>query len=243
MAQVVEPTTSLSSRASRYLLRSITPLLVVGVIVALSACGGPSLANNEGGSGCLGAQDVVGSAAAGQCIQANFPYTTPTGPAFAHSYFCGPYAKQWCKNHPGEVPLAGSCDGVPGRTAPASSNSGGSRGGGSGTGGGSGSQPSTKTECTPNAAGCDYLGHKIICDPVEPRYPCFDNTTGALRTAGSNSTSSGSGSRGSSSAGTGGPSGGTPSGPSGSQNGGSSNSGSPNGSSGSQNGRSSNDGT
>jgi hypothetical protein len=233
MARVVESATFLYSRASRLFVRCIAPLLVVGAIVTLGAC-----ANEKGGTSSLGASDKVGSAANGDCIV-----------DYIHDNYCGPYAKQWCKDHPFQAPTQGSCVGVRGwllegsngasaGSSPGSSSnpspSGATPGGGSNSGS---SGSNSNTQCTPGAGGCDPYGHRIVCDPVDPHYPCYDNTTGALRTGGPNSSSSGSGSPGSSSGGSG-PSGGSPNGSSGSQS-----SGSSNGSSGSQNSGSPNSGS
>ena len=214
MAQVVEPATSLYSRVCRYLLRSITPLLIMGLIVTLTAC-----PNQKGGTSDLGASDKVGSAAAGDCIV-----------DYVHDNYCGPYAKQWCKDHPFTVPTQGSCVGVPGWLLEGSS--------GASAGGSPGSSSSSSQSGATPSAGSTSGSSRIVCDPVQPHYPCYDNTTGALRTGGSNSGSSGSSSPGSSSTGGGSSGGWSPNGSSGSQS-----SVSPNGSSGSQNSGSQNSGS
>jgi hypothetical protein len=187
-------------------MRSIAPLLVVGAIVSLSAC-----ANEKGGTTALGTQDKIGSAQAGDCIVGDL----------AGTKYCGPYAKQWCRDNPYSTPYQGSCAGVPG-WRPFSDSGGASAGGSPG-----GSSGSSQSGATPSG-GSNSGSSRIICDPVDPHYPCYDQTTGALRTGGSNSGSSGSGSPGSSSAGGGSSGGGSPNGSSGSQNSGSQNSGSQN---------------
>jgi hypothetical protein len=189
-------------------------------IVTLSAC-----ANEKGGTTTLGMQDKFGSAQAGDCVLGDL----------AGTKYCGTYAKQWCRDHPYSTPYEGSCDGVPGWSGPASMFGGANAGSSPG-----GSSSSSQSGATPSG-GSNSGSSRIICDPVEPHYPCYDQTTGALRTGGANSGSSGSGSPGSSSAGGGSSGGASPNGSSGSQNSGSQNSGSQN--SGSQNSSSQNSGT
>jgi hypothetical protein len=147
MAQVVESATSLNTRAPPFVVRRVRSLLVVGAIVMLSACG----ANEKGGSHGLGLQDVVGSAAAGACVTAR----EALGGGFSGdiaTHYCGPYAKQWCKDHPGVAPDQGSCDGVAGWSAPVSSSSG-SAGAGGSPDGSSGSSQSGATPANGSANG------------------------------------------------------------------------------------------
>ena len=75
------------------------------------------IAADNGGSSSLGAQDKVGSAKAGDCVAQLISYRVfPDSKDLSYTtyYFCGPYAKQWCRDHPGKQPTGGSCDGVPG---------------------------------------------------------------------------------------------------------------------------------
>jgi hypothetical protein len=137
-------------------------ILVGGAALTASACG----ANAQGGSHGKGQQDVVGSALAGQCVSVNDPQFTNL-PYF----YCGPYAKQWCKDHPGVVPNAGGfCDGVRGWTVAVPP--------GSGT---SGSSPPTTS------------GHYSGGTPttVQHYYPAPSTTSTTYQSGGTTSTTSG----------------------------------------------------
>lgn len=123
--------------------RALGPLLVIGAL-ALSACGGLP-ANSNGGTHQLGAQDQVGSVTAGGCID-----TGPLSGLTAHTYYCGQYARQWCRDHPAGQPHAGSCAGINGWHGP--SQSGGSSAGSANTGASGGGSPSGESSSSQASA-------------------------------------------------------------------------------------------
>ena len=120
--------------------RHVTFLLLVVAAVSIAGCSASATPKGGNYKSDLGAQDTVGSARAGDCIG-----TSKQEPGTARShpqYYCGPYAKQWCREHPGEAPTEGSCDGVPGWSQSSSSAAAGA------SPGGAGSAQSAATRCT-----------------------------------------------------------------------------------------------
>jgi hypothetical protein len=124
-------------------------LAVIVAVLALSACG----ANKNGGTHQLGAQQRVGSVTAGGCID--------TGSTGAHTYYCGQQARQWCQQHPGTQPQAGSCAGVQGWHGPTAQTTTTTGGSGSSTSGantgtsttGSAAHGSTSSQTTASQSG------------------------------------------------------------------------------------------